>query len=118
MKLVDLHPQFLSTGGEGITDARTGETLPVTEGVGIVFDCPCGNFDEEHRCYVPFSNPIGPGPLGAQRGGPRTGETFEPLTLTPSIFRLSAECQGAALSEGQLPAGWHGYVTDGQIITP
>lgn len=117
MRLVDLHPQFLSTGGEGVTDSMTGEAMPVTFGVGVVFDCPCGNSDEEHRCYVPFNNPLGPGPLSiaGHRGWHRTGDSFETLTLTPSIFRRSAECIGAVLAEGQLPAGWHGCITNGEI---
>lgn len=106
MRLVDLHPQFLSSGGEGITRSDTGEPIPKTEGVGIMFDCPCGNFEEEHRCYVPFSNPIGPGPGRDEsgRGWQRTGDTFETLTLTPSIYRING-------------CGWHGFITNGVVHT-
>lgn len=104
MRLVDLNPVFLSAGGEGITDSKTGEPVPKTEGVGVAFDCPCGNHDEEHRCYVPFSNPIGPGPLVAQHGWHRQGTSFDDLTLTPSIFR-----------NGYGSCGWHGHVTKGEI---
>ena len=118
MRLADLHPQFLSSGGEGITDSLTGAPVPVTEGVGVVFDCPCGNHDEEHRCYVPFGNPLGPGPATSQQGWHRTGETFETLTLSPSIFRRSAECRGATCPSGDMPHGWHGYIMNGEIITP
>jgi hypothetical protein len=98
MRLVDLNPKFLSTGGPGHTHSDTGEPVPETAGVGVVFDCPCGNEDEDHRCYVPFANPIGPGPhvpSAAERGWQRTGDTFETLTLTPSILRVGG-CGGMA----------------------
>lgn len=106
MRLIDLHPQFLSSGGPGVTDALTGEPIEQTLGVGVAFDCPCGNFEEDHRCYVPFLNPMGPGPAvrGAERGWQRTGESFEELTLTPSILRIG-DC------------GWHGVITHGEVIT-
>jgi hypothetical protein len=107
MKLTELKPVFLSTGGPGITRSDTGEPVPKTEGVGVAFDCPCGNNDEQHRCYVPFANPIGPGPhtpSAAERGWQRTGETFETLTLTPSIQRIG-DCR------------WHGFITNGEVRT-
>ena len=105
MRLLDLKPRFLSSGGEGITDSLTGAPIPKTEGVGVDFDCPCGDHSEEHRCYVPFSNPIGPGPLVAQHGWHRQGSTFDDLTLSPSIFR-----------SGYGSCGRHGYVAGGEIL--
>ncbi len=104
MRLVQLNPVFLSSGGEGITYSATGQPVPETEGVGVVFDCPCGNPDEEHRCFIPFANPIGPGFLTHQDGWRREGTTFETLTLTPSIRRIG-DC------------GWHGLITAGNVIT-
>jgi hypothetical protein len=104
MKLVDLNPQFVSTGGPGITRSDTGEPVPKTEAVGITFDCPCGNRDEDHRCYVPFSVPIGPGPHLDERGWERVGDTFETLSLAPSIQR-HGDCN------------WHGFITKGDIVT-
>ena len=105
MRLSDLNPVFLSHGGEGITDVMTGMPVPKTEGIGVVFDCPCGNHEEEHRCYVPFSNPMGPGPAvrGAGKGWHRQGDTFDTLTLTPSILRIGG-------------CGWHGFITKGEIL--
>lgn len=103
MRLSDLNPVFYFTGGSGITDSKTGEPVPKTEGVGVLFDCPCGDHSEEHRCIVPFSNPMGPGPLVEQRGWHRQGTTFDDLTLTPSIQRIGG-------------CGWHGYVTGGEIL--
>lgn len=105
MRLTDLNPVFLSTGGSGVTRSDTGEPIPETKGVGVVFDCPCGNHDEEHRCYVPFANPIGPGPHENERGWRRTGDTFDTLTLTPSILRYRGLCD------------WHGYITNGDVLT-
>ena len=103
MKLADLNPVFLQTGGSGVWDAA-GNPMPVTLGVGVVFDCPCGDHDEEHRCYVPFANPIGPGPHVNEKGRQRTGDTFEALTLTPSVLRIGG-------------CGWHGFITNGEVRT-
>ena len=105
MRLADLNPVFLSSGGPGISDARTGEPIAKTEGVGVMFDCPCGDHSEEHRCYVPFRNPIGPGPMvrNTEQGWYREGETFDTLTLTPSILRVGG-------------CGWHGFITQGKIL--
>jgi hypothetical protein len=103
MKLNELNPVFLQTGGPGVTDA-SGCGIPVTLGVGVAFDCPCGDASEDHRCYVPFANPIGPGPHVNDRGWRRTGDTFDTLTLTPSVLRIGG-CR------------WHGFITDGEVRT-
>lgn len=136
MRLVDLHPQFLGSGGEGVyqqtgrpcptcdgehsADCRachgTGreyEPAPRREGVGLIFNCPCGNDAEEHQCYVPFSNPLDGGPPTDPRGWngsggwQRTGDTFKTLTLTPSIFRRK-DLGGC---------GWHGFITNGEVTS-
>lgn len=110
MKLIDLNPIFASYGGSGVSRAD-GSPIPETKGVGVIFDCPCGVKDEDHRCFVIFKNPIGPGPgvdgtdwYAHSKGWQRTGETFETLTLTPSIQRLEY-CR------------WHGWITAGETIT-
>lgn len=111
-KLTDLNPHFLGSGGEGVSQLNpaTGqyEPAPKREGVGVQFDCPCGC---EMPCYVPFENPLDGGkPLRDDHGRPlwaRTGDTFETLTLTPSILR-SKERGGC---------GWHGFVTNGEVRT-
>lgn len=92
VKLADLHPQFL--------DEHHG-----TRGAGIAFDCPCGNHEEDHRCYVPFSVALDGTPGGhGEKGWQRTGDTVETLTLTPSIQRLE-DCR------------WHGFITNGEVRT-
>lgn len=105
MKLVDLHPRFPCAGGEGITDG-SGNPVPLREGIGVMFDCPCGC---DQPLYVPFANPLDGGPSRENERPQwhRVGETFETLTLTPSILR-SIEKGGC---------GWHGFVTAGEIIT-
>jgi hypothetical protein len=91
LKLTDLHPQFLGGTGDG------------REGVGIGFDCPCGGA-ECGQLYVPFANPLDGGPQYGPQGWKRTGETFETLTLEPSILRKSTPC------------GWHGFIRNGEIV--
>lgn len=103
MKLTDLDPRFYSSGGEGITDSKTGEPTPLREGVGIGFDCPCGC---ETRVYIDFKNPMDGGPQlrGDKHAWTRTGDTFADITLRPSIQRMGG-CK------------WHGFLTDGELVS-
>lgn len=107
MKLLDLDPHWVGAGGEGVTrhDPATGAQVPVPrrEGIGVSFECPCGC---AIRCYVPFANPLDGGPQEGTAGWQRTGDTFETLTLTPSIHRIA----GCAKS-------WHGFITNGEVTT-
>jgi hypothetical protein len=76
--------------------------------IGLTFLCPhC----RTQRLGVQFDPPIDPGNLIGRFGilwpkahhvWQRTGDTFETLTLTPSID---------ASGDGH----WHGWITDGQI---
>lgn len=104
MRLSDLHPQFVGAGGDGITNAD-GTPAPRREGVGVMFDCPCGA--PESPVYVPFANPLDGGPQHGAKGWQRTGATFETLTLTPSILRTYSSCG----------CKWHGFITNGEVIT-
>lgn len=103
MKLTDLSPYFVGAGGENIRNAD-GSPAPHREGVALGFDCPCGC---GQRCFIPFENPLDGGPATPTSSEhplwKRTGETFETLTLTPSIQRLDGCC-------------WHGFITNGEII--
>ena len=108
MRLLDLNPCWMGAGGEGVYNADGTKAEP-REGVGIIMDCPCGNHDESHQLYVPFANPLdGKGPFDT-RGWQREGETFETLTLRPSILRVRAG--------GGCECGWHGFITNGEIQT-
>ena len=108
MRLVDLNPSWVGAGGEGVS-AKDGTPVPKRHGIGIMFDCPCG-------CavwvYVSFENPVDGGPPrlnpGLNPGEPRwhrTGDTFDALTLKPSILK----------SKKKGGCGWHGFVTNGEI---
>lgn len=103
MRLADLHPEWLSTGGSDAVTQTDGSPAPSRHGVAIVFDCPCGCDD---RLYVPFKTPISGPPLAAeaQAGWDRKGDTFETLTLKPSILRISG-----------CPKQWHGWITNGEV---
>lgn len=108
--LTDLRPKFADAGGDGITDLA-GYPVPKRTGVGLLCDCPCGCGS---KLYVPFHNPLdgGPGLLDTSRSEPgkagwtRTGETFETLTLTPSIRRIPHDGS----------CGWHGFIQGGQTV--
>jgi hypothetical protein len=69
--------------------------------MALAFDCPCGCGD---ALCIPFANPIDGGPNEFPKGWQREGETFEALTLRPSILRMSG-CR------------WHGFITNGEILT-
>jgi hypothetical protein len=102
MKLIELDPSWWSNGGPGLTDTATGLPVPERTGQGITFDCPCGCAD---IVSVPFTNPLDGGPPARQDvTWDRTGETFETLTLSPSLQRMDG-CK------------WHGWVRNGEVIT-
>ena len=99
MRLVDLTPRWIGAGGEGIYD-KDMNPVPERKGVGISFNCPCGCGT---RCFVMFANPIDGGKAIRDRTTwQRAGDTFETLTLTPSILRVGG-------------CAWHGFITNGEI---
>jgi len=103
MKLTDLDPRWVGHGGEGVSDAN-GNPIPRRERIGIPFDCACGCGSP---VFVPFRNPIDGGPAWDKRcTWERTGDSFETLTLKPSILRVKVNGKGC---------GWHGFVTNGAI---
>lgn len=104
MRLTELSPQFCAAGGPGIYNADGTPATP-RRGIGLMFNCPCGC---SLLCYVPFRDPIDGGPARVSDGEPsweRTGETFDALTLRPSILRDQAK--GGC--------GWHGFITAGEV---
>lgn len=104
MRLTELNPRWVSTGGEGVSDAQ-GNPVPERFAIGLVFNCPCGC---KTPCFVHFQNPLDGLPPASGRAPTwtRTGEDFEALTLTPSILR-SRGCEKQ----------WHGWITSGEVIT-
>lgn len=99
MRLTELNPKFLGGGGEGIFD-KDHNPAPERHGLALSFDCPCGC---DSPCCIHFENPLDGGPPYPQTTWKRTGETFETLTLTPSIQRVGG-------------CAWHGFITDGEVI--
>lgn len=93
MKLTDLSPNWYSVHG------KPGR-------VGVRFNCPhCVEMgvSPPEELYVPFANPLDQAePSQAPQLWQRTGETFETLTLTPSV-------------DASHFGHWHGFVRDGEI---
>lgn len=110
MKLLGLNPRWCNAGGENIfTTDEQGNRIPAPHrsGVAVIFNCPCGKCNME--CCIEFKNPLDGGDCHNPKGTTwnRVGDTFETLTLTPSILRTPAK--GGC--------GWHGYITNGEIVT-
>ena len=102
MKLTASNAGFVGHGGPSIS-GPDGKPVLLREGVGVVFDCPCGCADLIH---VAFENPLDGGPPAASPGQPlwkRKGETLETLTLRPSIRRIGG-------------CSCHGFITDGEAV--
>jgi hypothetical protein len=115
MRLVDLNPHWISEW--------TPAGKPQRHGQGLMLDCPhCvasgikSDSPKMVRLPVAFKNPLdgGPpfGPDSHPNGVPiprplwqRTGDTFETLTLSPSID-----------ASGTHAGGWHGHIQNGQIV--
>jgi hypothetical protein len=100
-RLVDLNPRWVGAGGEGIT-LSNGQPAPERHGVAITFDCPCGC---DVRAQIEFTIATDGKPW-RDDAWTRTGDTFETLTLRPSIHR-PARYGGC---------GWHGWLTNGELI--
>lgn len=100
MRLVDLNPEW------------------IRDGAGIGFDAPNG----AGRITVFFSNPL----PGAVDTGPRippydkrwsrTGDSFDTLTLSPSVDAFEAERDSHGNPTGRRARTiWHGFVTSGRV---
>lgn len=99
-RLADLNPRWL----RAIAD-------PLSQGYGVEFDCPCGNHDAPgcpRRIWLMFANPIGgpPARIGKQKWQ-RTGDTFESMTLEPSIHHRSPDGD----------THWHGWLRNGGMVS-
>lgn len=95
MKLTDLNPRW-----------SYWSHLPGR--IGVNFDCPV---HRNHRVYVPFANPLDDGlPEVRRHLWTRTGDTFETLSLSPSVDYTKYD-NGATRD----PTCWHGHVTNGEV---
>lgn len=116
-RLVDCNPRW-------VTGRYAGQPDDVP--CGIHFDCPEGHADCGHA--IPFAPRLDGSPATSWYSSgaiwQRTGDTFETLTLTPSIRRNPTYAsRAAALAAGALPellndsdlCAFHGFIRDGQI---
>lgn len=99
MKLTDLNPR-------GVVDAQIViGGRPVRDedrhGMGLSFECPhC----REVRLAVFYANPIdGKPPSPDHLLWQRTGDTYETMTLSPSI-------------DASASGHWHGHIQNGEVL--
>lgn len=103
-RLVDADPCWVDSGGEGITNSKTGEPVPRRRGVLLSFRCP---IHDDCEIGVPVDPPLDGGPR-PERGWKRTGgEAFDSVTLSPSIRVLG----------GPDGCEWHGFIRAGRFET-
>jgi hypothetical protein len=114
MKLVDCDPKWVTN-----YHGKCGDSPDA-----IRFDCPEGHEDCIH--IVPFMPALDGSmvAMDAGRGWQRTGDTFESLTLSPSIRRVQRyPSRAAALADGchedhlgdSLVCALHIFIKDGAI---
>jgi hypothetical protein len=88
-RLTDLDPRFVTDEGRR---------------VGVSFRCPkCSG----HRVAVNVDPPFDAGPT-SPKPWRRSGDTFEDLTLQPSIVAHRSDLTGQGVE------CWHGFITNGQ----
>lgn len=109
MKLVDLDPGWCVTS-EAHAAGRTG--------MGMSFRCPCRPACDTYL-MVWFANPVDGGvPAGPElRPKPRwrrTGDTFETITLDPSVDADTPLVDESRPELGKL-GHWHGFIRGGEI---
>ena len=109
MRLTDLDPRWAVDNA--IVIGGVVKHFDNREGMAVGFDCPhCVRREREtgdkrvQRLAVWFANPIDGGPPtdDATHLWQRTGDTFDTLTLAPSID---------ASSDGH----WHGHIENGEV---
>lgn len=116
-RLVDCNPKWGRFSGSEDKDAALRY---------VRFDCPEGHADCWH--VIPFTPTLGgeqvPSPQANGAQWQRTGDTFETLTLAPSIRRVPQYAsREAAIAAGCIPefvtesnlCAFHGFVTNGEI---
>lgn len=109
MKLTDLNARFLNQP-DG------------PQGVGVEIDCPCGKCG--FRLFVAFKIALDGKPtLGEGNKWERKGDTFETLTLSPSVQRVQVPRKNAEAWKlyplGTWPGdcAWHGHIVAGEAVS-
>lgn len=105
MKLTDVDAQFVDTKTAPGGGHLPVPGLPIDQALGLYFRCPATSSSlagDDHYHFVPFTGRA-PDVITWDMSG--TG--LHDLTLNPSIlFYPNAIC-----------AGWHGYITSGEVRT-
>jgi hypothetical protein len=110
MKLTDLNPRWCLgsqwTDSNGTMHFPSYDSASPRKGMGMTFLCPT---HLDHRLGVYFDNPVDGLPPQDKVHGikylwTRTGNTFEDMTVNPSIN-----------AHGEVRECWHGYITNGEI---
>jgi hypothetical protein len=121
VRLRDLDPHWL--GEADHVPEPDGSVRPGRKRLGVSFRCPVHPQDG-HRLAVLFANPIDGGtPLQGERcHWQRTGDTFDDLTLTPSIDVKNEyiDADGRRVDAQGNPTDvvsshWHGFITRGEV---
>lgn len=97
MRLTELNPEWYGWHGTG------GR-------IGVSLDCPACKDNKAHRVFVPFANPVEGKPEQRNHLWTRTGETFETLSLSPSVDYTKYD-NGTVRD----PGCWHGFITNGEV---
>lgn len=119
-RLVDCNPRW-------VTGRYVGQPAGDDVARGVHFDCPEGHEGCSHA--IPFTPALDGAPSASwQQNGAiwqRTGDTFETLTLSPSIRRnptyasREAAIAAGALEQYLTPSmfcAFHGFIQGGQIV--
>lgn len=120
MKLIELEPRWVSINRWDSPDGTQHFYNTPPRVGGLSFNCPvhtakcgtCGQFlPQTHRLVVFFANPVDgqPPQYGVTHLWQRVGETFDALSLAPSIDAS----QYVDATTGTVC--WHGHITDGEI---
>ena len=99
MRLTELEPKW--------TASESGR-----HGMGVSFLCPVHH---DHRLAVGFVNTVDGGPAFTDMNylWQRSGETFDTLTLGPSVDASSnAECSVDGMVKTSC---WHGFIKNGEV---
>lgn len=115
--LVDCNPRWVSGRYAGMDDDVA---------CGVHFDCPEGHDGCDHA--IPFTPRLDGSPVTSWYTSgavwQRTGDTFETLTLSPSVRRIPRHAsREAAIAHGCIPeyitesmfCAFHGFIRDGRI---
>jgi hypothetical protein len=98
MRLTEFNPRWV-IDGDIVVGGQNVHNLQ-RQGMGLSFDCPCCR---ETRLAVYLQNPIDGGlPSDDGQLWTRVGETFDTLTLSPSV-------------DASKHGHWHGVIVNGEV---